>query len=379
MLDRRTLLTAAAAGTALPLLTGPAAEAAPRIGKVLARDLQVPWGLAFLPNGDALVGERVSGRVHRVNKRGGRRLVGQLRVDNTGEGGLLGIAVHPNFAENRWVYFYLTRGDENLILRKRLRGDLGRSRPVIDGIPAGAIHNGGRLRFGPDNHLYAGTGDAGRSGLAQNRRSLGGKILRMTPRGGVPDDNPFDNLVWSYGHRNVQGLDWDGGGRMWAAELGQSVRDEVNRIRRGRNYGWPVVEGGDGDGPFTDPFVTWRTDRCSPSGLAVAAGRIWVGGLRGECLWSVRLNGRNRGTKRRHFSGRLGRIRTVEHAPDGSLWITTSNRDGRGDPARRDDRVIRLRIGGRGRRALACKNGHATDSRLDFAVSAFKLGHVTGP
>jgi glucose/arabinose dehydrogenase len=349
MPDRRTVLrsglASVAAATTLPLLTGAPAGAAPRRGRVLARDLQVPWGLAFLPNGDALVGERVSGRVHRVGSRGGRRLVGRIDVNDAGEGGLLGIAVHPGFAENRWVYFYLTRGDRNLVIRRRLRGgELVGSQEVLDGIPASSTHNGGRIRFGPDGCLYAGTGDAGRSGSAQDRGSLAGKILRMTPRGAVPEGNPFGNLVWSYGHRNVQGLDWDSRGRMWASELGQNVRDELNRVRRGRNYGWPEVEGGDGAGPFADPFVTWTTAQCSPSGITVAAGRVWVGALRGECLWSVRLDGRNRRRTVRHFHQDFGRVRTVERAPDGSLWIATSNRDGRGDPSRRDDRLIRVRL-----------------------------------
>jgi glucose/arabinose dehydrogenase len=348
MLDRRTLLGAAGAAAPLlgaTLLGGGPAEARPRAGAVLARGLRVPWGLAFLPDGDALVGERPSGRVHRVSRRGGRRLVGRLAVDDFGEGGLLGIALHPRFADTRWVYFYLTRDGENRVVRRRYReGRLGAARTVLDGIPAASNHNGGRIKFGPDRHLYVATGDALNPDAAQNRRSLSGKILRVTPTGRVPDDNPFDNRVWSYGHRNVQGLAWDSRGAMWASELGQDRRDELNRIRRGRNYGWPRVEGGDGSGPFADPFVTWSTDECSPSGIAVARGRVWVGALRGEALWSVRITGPHRRRKGRFLHERFGRIRTVERAPDGSLWITTSNRDGRSDAAPADDRVIRVRI-----------------------------------
>jgi glucose/arabinose dehydrogenase len=344
--SRRTALGLAAATAAAPVLTGVAtAEAAPTPSRVLARDLRVPWGLAFLPNGDALVGERSSGRVHRVSRRGGRRLEGRVSVDGIGEGGLLGIALHPRFRINRWGYFYVTRDGTNRIVRRQYRGgELGRAQTVLAGIPAGNVHNGGRLRFGPDGLLYAGTGDSGEPRLSQDRRSLAGKILRVTPRGGVAAGNPFGRPVWSLGHRNVQGIDWDGRGRMWASELGQSTRDELNRIRPGRNYGWPRVEGGDGPGPFADPFVVWSNERCSPSGIATAAGRVWVGALRGECLWSVRLYGPNRGRKVRHLVGRFGRIRTVEHAPDGSLWITTSNNDGAHDAAPRDDRVIRLRL-----------------------------------
>src|SRR3712207_1054818 len=148
----------------------------------------------------------------------------------------------------------------------------------------------------------------------------------MTPSGGVPADNPFGNYTWSYGHRNVQGLAWDGRGRLWATELGQASRDELNLIRRGGNYGWPAVEGGDGAGPYADPFVTWSPTRtCSPSGVAVARGRAWVGALAGEALFSVRLGGPDAGRVVRHLHEDLGRIRTVQKAPDGSLWITTSN------------------------------------------------------
>ncbi|WP_148573113.1 PQQ-dependent sugar dehydrogenase [Nocardioides caldifontis] len=336
MLDRRILLTTSAAGAATLVVPSPA-EAAPRPGKVLARGLQIPWGLAFLPNGDALVTER-EGDVHRVRRRGGRRRIGSVATPGGGEGGLLGAALHPAFKRNRWVYFYVTTANDNRVVRRRfVGGQLEGRQVVLGGIPKGQIHDGGRIAFGPDGLLYVATGDTGNGELAQRRGSLAGKILRMTPRGGVPSGNPFGTLVWSYGHRNVQGLDWDRRGRLWATELGQSTRDELNRIRPGRNYGWPDVEGGDGSGPYADPFVTWSpTSSCSPSGLAIAKGHAWVGALAGESLYSVRLTGRNAGRKRRHLHGRFGRIRTVQQAPDGSLWITTSNGS--------NDKVIRIRL-----------------------------------
>lgn len=345
MLDRRTLITAAAAGAALPLLTPGDALGAPVAGRVLARGLQIPWGLAFLPSGDALVGERVNGRVHRVSRRGGRTHIGTIPIDSIGEAGLLGIAVSPTFRRDRFVYFYHSTRDDNRITRRRLvRGELGPPQVLLSGIPKASIHNGGRIAFGPGGNLFASTGDVANGSLAQDTGSLAGKILRINPDGSVPASNPFGNPVWSYGHRNVQGLAWDRRGRLWASELGQSDRDELNRIRRGRNYGWPAAEGRDDNPAYTDPFVTWRPEFCSPSGIAVARGRVWVGALRGECLWSVRLNGPNARKKVRHFAGDFGRIRTVQRAPDGSLWITTSNRDGRGDPHPNDDRVVRIRL-----------------------------------
>jgi glucose/arabinose dehydrogenase len=350
-LDRRTLLVSSAStavATGLVAAGAGPADAAPRVSRTLATGLRVPWGLAFLPNGDALVGERVNGRIHRVSRRGGRTRVGTIEVSAVGEGGLLGIAVAPTFGSggDRWVYYYFTSTSaDNRIERRRLSGGaLGDPELLLDRIPSASNHDGGRLAFGPDGMLYVGTGDAGVSSRSQNLGSLAGKILRMTPTGGVPDGNPFDSLVWSYGHRNVQGLAWDGRGRMWASELGQSRQDELNRILPGRNYGWPDSEGRSSDPEHKDPLVTWRPENCSPSGIAAARGRIWVGALRGEALWSVRSSGPDRGRKVRHFHERFGRIRTVAKAPDGSLWITTSNRDGRGTPGRLDDRVVRITL-----------------------------------
>jgi glucose/arabinose dehydrogenase len=347
-LDRRSLLTSTAAGAALVAAGSAPAAAAPRVSRTLATGLRIPWGLAFLLNGDALVGERASGRIHRVDKQGGRKRIGTITVDDAGEGGLLGLAVAPTFGSggDRWLYYYFTStaGDNRVERREFRRGALGEPELLLDGIPSGINHDGGRLAFGPDGMLYVGTGDAGVPARSQNLGSLAGKILRMTPTGDVPAGNPFDTLVWSYGHRNVQGLTWDGRGRMWASELGQASQDEVNRIRPRRNDGWPEAEGRSSDPDFTDPFATWNPAVCSPSGIAYARGRLWVAALRGRSLWSVQLNGRNRGRKVRHFNQRFGRIRTVATAPDGSLWITTSNRDGRGDPVRADDRVIRITL-----------------------------------
>lgn len=354
LLPRRTLLKA---GLATPVGVGLAlgagwtlpAGAKPARGRTLAKNLRVPWGVAFLPSGNALVSERISGRIYLVSRNGGRTQVGRVKNvrNNAGEGGLLGLAVGPTFAQDRWVYAYFTSPEDNRIVRMRyVDGELGRPRVVLAGIPAGSTHNGGRLLFAPDGLLFASTGDTHDGALAQDRGSLAGKILRLTPDGEVPGGNPFDNYTWTYGHRNVEGLAFDAAGRLWATELGENTTDELNRIVKGDNYGWPDVEGGDGPGGFHDPFVTWEpTSSSSPSGVAIANGRAFVGALAGRCLYAVNLKGPRKREITRYFAGDFGRIRTVQKAPDGSLWITTSNRDGRGDPSSKDDRVIRIRLG----------------------------------
>jgi glucose/arabinose dehydrogenase len=317
-----------------------------RGARTIATGLSVPWGVAFLPGGDALVSERTTGRILRIS-RDGRRRRAVMRVPgvdtNSGEGGLLGLAVSPDYASDRWVYAYFTSASDNRIVRFRLGGPVS---PVLTGLRRGEIHNGGRIAFGPDGKLYAGVGETGDATLAQNRRSLNGKILRMNPDGSVPSDNPFGgSLVWSYGHRNLEGLAWDRDGRLWATEFGQDEFDEVNLIRKGRNYGWPEVEGrGPTDGGrFTNPAVTWATSEASPSGATIVGGTMYVGALQGEAVLRVRLSGTRARKEASLLRGRYGRIRTVARAPDGSLWVTTSNRDGRGTPRSGDDRIVRIR------------------------------------
>jgi glucose/arabinose dehydrogenase len=314
--------------------------------KTVASGLEVPWGIAFLPGGDALVSERITGRILRIPRGGGRPRV-VMRVPgvdtNAGEGGLLGLAVSPNYRRDHLVYAYFTSANDNRIVRFRLGGAL---HPILTGIARGFIHNGGRIAFGPDGKLYAGVGETGDGPLAQDRNSLNGKILRMNPDGSVPRGNPFPgSLVWSWGHRNVEGFAWDRAGRLWEAELGQDRFDEVNLIRKGRNYGWPEVEG-KGDthgGRFVNPKLTWPTDQASPGGAAIAGGALWVGALRGEGLWRVPLHGARTGKPRNLLSGTYGRLRTVVRAPGGFLWVATSNRDGRGSPRSGDDRIVRIR------------------------------------
>jgi len=324
---------------------GAATLPAAHVGKpsVLVRNLAVPWAIAFLPGGDALVTERDSARLLRVTPVGGVTTVGTVPgVDPYGEGGLLGVAVSPSFGRDRLVYLYTSTATDNRIVRFRYSGGgIGPLDAVVTGIPRAAIHNGGRLAFGPDGMLWATTGEHGDPGLAQDRDSLAGKILRMTPDGRPAPGNPFGTLVWTYGHRNVEGIAWDGAGRTYATEFGQDRFDEINRIERGRNYGWPAVEGAGGGGRYTDPEVTWPTDQASPSGAAIAAGSLWAAALRGERLWQIPLSSSGEtGAPVAHFTGAYGRLRAIVRAPGGSLWCTTSNRDGRGSQRPGDDKIL---------------------------------------
>ncbi|MFF3239036.1 PQQ-dependent sugar dehydrogenase [Micromonospora sp. NPDC002931] len=314
-------------------------------GEEMARGIDVPWGLAFLPDGDAVVAERNTGRVLRLSPGGGdpRQVYEVPGVVAGGEGGLLGLAVSPTFAEDNRIYAYFTAEQDNRVVRLRLDG--GRPEVIFDGIAKASYHNGGRIAFGPDGMLYVGTGDAGDTQRSQDPASPNGKILRLTPDGAPAAGNPSaGSPVYSLGHRNVQGLAWDSAGRLFATEFGQNELDEVNHIEPGRNYGWPRVEGtGDTDGGrYTNPLVTWPVREASPSGLAIAADVAYVAALRGERLWTVPLNGGTAGEPSAQLVERYGRLRTVQVAPDGALWLTTSNTDGRGDVRDGDDRILRF-------------------------------------
>jgi glucose/arabinose dehydrogenase len=319
----------------------------PQVADILAEGLEVPWGVDFLPDGRAVVTERISGRVVRVGPDGTVTPLGTVPAAvPQGEAGLLGVAVSPDFDTDRTVYLYLTTDTDNRVVRAELDGTrLGRTTVVLDGIPAGFIHDGGRIAFGPDGHLYVTTGETGDPELAQDPRSLAGKILRITTDGRPAPGNPDPGSpVWSLGHRNVQGLAWDDEGRLWASEFGDSEWDELNLVEKGGNYGWPRVEGAGGDASYVDPQLVWPVDQASPSGLAFADGHLWMAGLRGQRLWRITVSGKGEASKpRAFFTEDFGRLRTVAAAPDGLLWLTTSNRDGRGEPAPADDRILRVR------------------------------------
>ena len=317
---------------------------------VIATGLEAPWDLVFTPDGEALVTERDSGRLLSVDASGDVEELQRLPEGGSGgEGGLLGIALSPDYARDGLIYAYYTTEQDNRVVRFR-QGE--EPEPILTGIPANTYHNGGRIAFGPDGMLYIGTGDAGDRPSAQDTNSLAGKILRVTPEGGVPDDNPFpDNPVYSYGHRNVQGLAWDKGGQLYASEFGPASIDEVNRVQPGGNYGWPNVEGEANDPDYVDPITTWPTSEASPSGAAILKdgaipqweGDFFTTGLRGQRLWRLQFDESGAVVDREALlQGEAGRLRHVVQAPDGSLWVLTSNRDGRGTPVPDDDRILRL-------------------------------------
>ncbi len=327
------------------------AAVAPTVGAevagVVATGLTAPWGIAFLPDGSALVSQRDDARIVRVTPGGDVTDVGRVAgVDGNGEGGLLGLALSPSYAADSTLFAYFTAGPENVVARLTYDGTgLSDQRTVFGGIPSEPIHDGGRIAFGPDGFLYVGTGEAGRRDPSQDPADLGGKILRITPDGDPAPGNPTEGSpVWSLGHRNVQGLAWDARGRMWASEFGQNTWDELNRIVPGGNYGWPVVEGRSGDERFRDPVRQWHTDVASPSGIAVAGGSVFLASLRGARLWQVPLLAAGTGKPRALFTNRYGRLRAVAVAPDGSLWVLTNNTDGRGSPRQGDDRIVRLTL-----------------------------------
>lgn len=310
----------------------------------LVEDLAAPWSIAF-HDGTALISERDTARILEISDAGEVREVAVIDgVEPGGEGGLLGIAV----LDDR-LYAYSTGAEENRVQRFALSGDpgsleLGEPETIVSGMAAAANHNGGRIAFGPDGMLYVTVGDAGDRESAQELDSLSGKILRVTPDGDVPDDNPFEGSpVYSYGHRNPQGLAWDESGTLYASEFGQDTWDELNVIDAGGNYGWPDVEGiADREG-FIDPVQQWAPDVASPSGMAIAAGTIFLANLRGERLRAVPLD--DLGAAGELFVGEFGRLRDVVVAPDGALWVLTNNTDGRGTPHSGDDRVLRVPLG----------------------------------
>lgn len=334
---------AASAPAASARPSEPARTAGGTIGgepRPAAAGLSAPWSIVFR-EGTPLVSERNSGRILELAPDGSARPIGTVEdVAAKGESGLLGLAVGTEGD----LYAYSTAAGGNRVQRFPVSGpagslSLGQPRTILDGIPAASTHDGGRIAFGPDGMLYVTTGDAQQRDSAQNRDSLAGKILRMTPDGGVPGDNPFPgSLTYSYGHRNPQGLAWAQDGTMFATEFGQNTWDELNIIRPGANYGWPTVEGIARREGFVDPVQQWQPGTASPSGMAHAGGTLFIANLRGQVLRAVPVA--DPATSTEHYSREYGRIRDVAVTPDGQLWFLTSNTDGRGDPKPGDDRIL---------------------------------------
>jgi len=339
----------------------------------MIENLMIPWSLAFSPDGRMFFTERV-GRINVVAPGSSKpSLFFEIPVANEGEGGLLGLALSPDFEADRLVFAYHTYriggGLRNRVVRLKEQNGVGTdSGVIIDGIPGASIHDGGRIRFGPDGKLYIGTGDSANGSLAQDLQSLAGKILRVNPDGSIPGNNPFPNSpIYSYGHRNVQGFDWHPlNGRMYetehgpTGEQGRFANDEVNQIEPSRNYGWPLVICRSNDSRFVDPVfctgdnVTWAPSGCSfykpEKGSTESLFHDWeyslfIATLRGEHLHRFRFNSQTGAIEANEelLKGSFGRLRDVVQGPDGLLYILTSNMDGRGSPAPNDDRIIRLR------------------------------------
>ncbi|MCV2395789.1 PQQ-dependent sugar dehydrogenase [Actinotalea sp. M2MS4P-6] len=341
---------AAPATPADPFPAGPTLPAATATPQDVVTGLDAPWDLAFLPSGAVLVTYRDLTTVSMLTADGPVTLTGPgadlLATDayTESEAGLLGIEVSPDFLDDRLVYLYRSTPSGNQVVRAELSpdGTLGDLQVLLDGIPHNSYHDGGRLAFGPDGYLYVTTGDAGDRPLSQDTGSPAGKILRITAEGQAAPGNPIDgNPMWSYGHRNVQGVGWTSDGTMYASEFGWDTWDELNVITPGSNYGWPVVEGVGHRSGYVDPVVTWPTDDASPSGIAVTDDAVYLAALRGERLWKVPLADGAVGTPVVGLDG-LGRLRDVEVGPDGALWIVTNNTDGRGNPRAGDDRIVRI-------------------------------------
>ncbi len=322
--------------------------------ETVAENLEVPWEIVFLPDGSYLITQR-SGSLVRVTQ-DSKNTIPVSGVVHRGEGGLMGMALHPNFTENQWLYLYLTTqaagGLVNRVERYRFIAATNQITDrvvILENIPGAANHDGGRIAFGPDGFLYITTGDAQNSADAQDTQSLAGKILRIAADGSIPADNPFGNAVYSYGHRNPQGIAWDSQGRLWSSEHGPSGTgsgfDEVNLIEKGGNYGWPDIQGTETASGMRGPVIqSGATETWAPSGLAIAEDTLFFTGLRGESLYGGSITGTSLENLAAHFREEYGRLRIVQTGPDGWIYFGTSNTDGRGSPRAADDTILRIKL-----------------------------------
>jgi glucose/arabinose dehydrogenase len=313
-------------------------SAVPAVHSV-AIGLDVPWEIEFLPDGSALFTERDTLKLKKLASNGLVTTVQTVGAEVGDERGLLGLAVSPNYAADGTVFVYYTTDVDSRVARLVLGG---KPEPIVTGIPVARNHNGGGLEFGPDGALYASVGDNQNAATAQDLSSLAGKVLRFTTTGEPAPGNPFPNsLVYSYGHRNPEGLEWVND-RLYATEFGESETDELNWIRPGGNYGWPACEGPCGTEGYLDPVVSWVNDTAGPSGIAFHHDALYIGAVTGRRVLRVPLHGTELGTPEEVLSG-YGRMRAIAPAPDGTLWVGTSNQDSNGTPRPGGDRILRLR------------------------------------
>ncbi len=309
--------------------------------EIFVDNLEIPWELVFLTDQEMLVTER-PGRVLFIGEGSEEYVIDE--VDHIGEGGLLGMVKHPDFEENGYLYIYMTTDVDNRVKRYIFDdGELVEDRTIIDNIPVARFHNGGRIKFGPDGYLYITTGDAQETALSQDRDSLAGKILRITDQGEIPEDNPFDTEIYSYGHRNPQGITWDNEGRLWSTEHGPRARDELNLIESGKNYGWPEIVGDEEEEGMETPVLQSGDDYTwAPSGAVFWDGSIFFTGLRGSAIYEARIDNGDVDDFLIHFKEDFGRMRTISEGPDGMFYVLTNNTDGRGTPGENDDKIIKI-------------------------------------
>ena len=314
--------------------------------EVIAKHLAVPWGVAFLPDGTALVTERDSDRILKLGPDSGPDGLAVTPVQTLtgvaagGDGGLLGIAVSPSYATDQMVYVYYSTAQDNRIASVKLGSE---PTPLVTGIPHGTSDNGGGLAFGPDGMLYATTGDAGTPAAAADPKSLAGKVLRMSPDGKPAPGNPSGTLVYASGLHDPQALAWDVLKHLYVTDAG-TTSNEINLVQPGKDYGWPAVEGQAGNPKYVDPMLTVKPDQGGCVGLAATGQLMITGCLTGTRLYLIQLTaaGGTLGAAQTLLQGKYGRLRTVVYAPDGSMWVTTSNKDGLGDPKPDDDRILRI-------------------------------------
>ncbi|KAF6245583.1 PQQ-dependent sugar dehydrogenase [Nitrosopumilus sp. b2] len=335
------------------------AQSYPELGvkvDVIAEDLKIPWSIDFAQDGRVFFTERVG----TLNVIDDGKIIELLNLSvGGGEGGMLGVSLDPSFDENHYVYVYYTYNEFLGIKNKLVRyveanNVLSEDKVLLEGIPGAPYHDGGRIKFGPDGMLYVTTGDATSPELAQDLNSVAGKILRINSDGTIPDDNPFGSAVYSYGHRNPQGIAWDESGNLVATEHGPSgwrgvAHDEINLITPGSNYGWPDVIGDETKEGLTNPILHSGDDTWAPSGstfyygdIPQWSGKYFLAALKGEHLRAVEFDSEyNVVSEQELFSGEFGRLRDAVAGPDG-LYILTSNQDGRGNPQLGDDKILRI-------------------------------------